>query len=138
MKRIQDLTVEEMRHALRDLQAFCYIEGDREQGTWSSTRPDDLGNVDICNVALDVLNYLGLKPSKEFDGKSVSVVECGNCFWRGECNDAKPLIEVDDLQQRLDPGSIVPFGECPKCKAFVYLFENVEVEKKGGEPCKTT
>jgi hypothetical protein len=50
---------------------------------------------------------------------SAATSECGNCEWKG-----RPTIElqaVPDLAQRLDPGSVVPSGECPKCGALCYL-----------------
>lgn len=43
-----------------------------------------------------------------------------------DCGEVFPLDQVlslegcDDLGERLDDGSIVPDGECPKCGAFCY------------------
>ena len=42
---------------------------------------------------------------------------CDNC---GKEWDEKRLSEPKDLWQRLDPGSIVPSGECPDCGALCY------------------
>lgn len=44
--------------------------------------------------------------------------DCGKC-WHD--NDIVPLEEVADLAFRLDPGSVVPSGECPECGALCYL-----------------
>ncbi len=44
--------------------------------------------------------------------------QCDYCGWKGI-----PKIElgdIPDLYERLDPGSIVPSGECPKCGALCY------------------
>ena len=61
------------------------------------------------------------------------IVECDNCGWRREwnedeeydpdvaCNQLIPLLYVHDLGERLDPGSVVPAGECPLCGAFAYI-----------------
>jgi hypothetical protein len=44
------------------------------------------------------------------------------------CNDHKNadlitilLMNIPDLNERLDPGDIVPYGECPDCGALVYI-----------------
>jgi hypothetical protein len=39
---------------------------------------------------------------------------CGGEFWN------KRLHEIDDLAQRLDPGGVVPSGQCPACGALCY------------------
>lgn len=44
--------------------------------------------------------------------------KCDNCNWTGE-----PLFElheIEDLLERIDPGGIVPSGECPKCDCLCY------------------
>lgn len=45
---------------------------------------------------------------------------CDNCtkVWSDE--EIIPLEACDDLGERLDPGSVVPSGECPECLTFVY------------------
>jgi len=50
------------------------------------------------------------------------LVKCDNCDWRGDSSDVKfTLEEVVDLGERLDPGSEVPYGECPQCDCLCYL-----------------
>lgn len=44
---------------------------------------------------------------------------CDNCG-RTSKNVERDLISAPDLGARLDPGSVVPDGECPTCGAFVY------------------
>jgi hypothetical protein len=45
VRNVNDLTREEMRKALRDLQTFCYAEGgDEPDAMWSPCRPEDIGN----------------------------------------------------------------------------------------------
>jgi len=64
-----------------------------------------------------------------------TVVQCNNCDWNGNeddfvdicCDNPIPegkglhLSSVEDLNERLDPGSEVPFGECPECQCFCYI-----------------
>lgn len=42
---------------------------------------------------------------------------CGDCEWTGPGSD---LQMVTDIQERIDPGSTVPAGECPDCGALAY------------------
>lgn len=44
--------------------------------------------------------------------------KCNNCGWKG--NPKIELEDIPDLNQRLDAGSIVPSGECPKCLCLCY------------------
>ena len=45
--------------------------------------------------------------------------QCDNCGWKG-----KPKInafaDIPNLFERLDPGGVVPSGECPECGALCY------------------
>lgn len=43
---------------------------------------------------------------------------CANCEWVGR---ASRTNEICSAEQRLDPGSTVPVGECPNCFALVYI-----------------
>jgi hypothetical protein len=43
--------------------------------------------------------------------------ECDNCGWVGPDNE---MNEIQDLAQRVDPGGVVPSGECPKCGCLCY------------------
>lgn len=48
--------------------------------------------------------------------------QCDNCGWSGSMDDLRAqLDEVECGLERLDPGSVVPAGECPKCGAFAYI-----------------
>jgi len=48
--------------------------------------------------------------------------KCDDCQWSGAMQHlGKQLDETPGLNQRLDPGSVVPAGECPKCGSFAYL-----------------
>jgi hypothetical protein len=42
-----------------------------------------------------------------------SIVECQLCDKEWRENQVIPLENVPDLLQRIDPGEVVPFGECP-------------------------
>ncbi len=46
--------------------------------------------------------------------------ECDSCPWAGP---AAELAPIADLHRRVDPGGIVPSGECPKCGALAYPLE---------------
>lgn len=47
--------------------------------------------------------------------------QCDNCSYStNDEDDLTPLHECCDLIERLDFGSIVPAGDCPKCRCFVY------------------
>lgn len=49
-------------------------------------------------------------------------VKCGDCGWEGV--DADLHTQLGDLEcigERLDPGSEVPAGECPECRALAYV-----------------
>lgn len=48
---------------------------------------------------------------------TVNPCECGNCNWTGPESDAGPIA---DLHERVEPGEIMPSGECPKCGALVH------------------
>lgn len=43
---------------------------------------------------------------------------CDNCRSQYAMSE---LDEPEDLWQRLDPGSVVPAGQCPDCGALSYL-----------------
>lgn len=47
---------------------------------------------------------------------------CENCDWSGDSETlGRQLVEIPHLGMRLDPGGVVPVGECPICSAFAYL-----------------
>lgn len=51
----------------------------------------------------------------------MNTIKCDNCDWTGsEAELAVDLASTPDLHERLDPGSTVPAGECPKCGCFAY------------------
>lgn len=51
---------------------------------------------------------------------SATMVECANCTQTWKEADIRSLDQCKDLVARLDPGSEVPYGECPECGAFCY------------------
>lgn len=55
-------------------------------------------------------------------------VGCGCCDWIGleDGLDRDGIYGIDNLYDRLDPGSIVPVGECPECDSLVY-YNDVEI-----------
>lgn len=46
--------------------------------------------------------------------------QCANCQRTFNDDQIIPLVQIKDLGQRLDPGSVVPSGECPACGSLVY------------------
>ena len=58
--------------------------------------------------------------------------KCDNCNWTGE-----PAIDsiaaIPDLYSRLDPGGIVPSGECPECGCLCYPFPAPPRSHRGNE-----
>lgn len=52
----------------------------------------------------------------------MTTCKCDNCDWTGDQAEAKPLSIAAGLGVRLDPGSVVPAGECPKCGSFAYIW----------------
>ena len=52
----------------------------------------------------------------------MKMCKCDNCLWTGTEEElGTPLKDCKDLGQRLDPGSVVPAGECPDCGCLAYL-----------------
>lgn len=45
-------------------------------------------------------------------------VQCDNCDWAGTLAEVEI---IEDAEQRLDVGSVVPAGECPVCGTLAYL-----------------
>lgn len=48
----------------------------------------------------------------------VPVAVCDNCRLYCAVSELDPIV---DLEQRLDPGGVVPAGQCPSCGALSYL-----------------
>jgi hypothetical protein len=59
------------------------------------------------------------------------VVRCDDCKKEWGEDDYIPLEETIELNRRLDPGSIVPAGECPDCGALVYLISRGALPRQG-------
>ena len=55
-----------------------------------------------------------------FDVEPDSQHRCDNCGWVGRGDELDPIC---DLVQRLTPGGVVPSGQCPKCQALAYPYE---------------
>lgn len=69
MKKVGELGVDEMRKALRDLQTWCYLEGDQ----WNVDR--EIGGTDTVDVVLGVLQDLQIAPNEKDDGQPADPVE---------------------------------------------------------------
>ena len=68
--------------------------------------------------------YLGDCPENDAreaeDEPETPNIECDNCSGKYRIDQIVALEEVEHLAERLDPGGIVPAGECPNCGAFCY------------------
>lgn len=53
-----------------------------------------------------------------------AIIDC-RCDDCGTITIASKLEEIDDIGERLDPGSIVPAGQCPECGALAYYLDEV-------------
>lgn len=49
-----------------------------------------------------------------------SAAECDACGELLPLDQVLPFFDSGSLHERLDAGSVVPDGECPKCGAFCY------------------
>ena len=57
-------------------------------------------------------------------------VKCADCGWTGHDDKGmKALRYCDALGERLDPGCVVPAGECDECGAFVYFTDQKSREQ---------
>lgn len=50
------------------------------------------------------------------------LVKCDDCGWQGDANHdlEDGIAGIEDIWDRLEPGTETPAGECPKCHALVY------------------
>lgn len=50
-------------------------------------------------------------------GRELEIHVCDNCSWSG----AEPVpVDLGKLGERIEPGGVVPSGECPQCGALCY------------------
>lgn len=56
-------------------------------------------------------------------------VQCENCETVFDEDDILYKLEdITNLALRIEPGDVVPYGECPECDSLVYLLENYATE----------
>lgn len=75
------------------------------------------------SVAIDEggLNLVSVdKPECYLEIGGQPVYTCGICHSDWPMASLIPLKNVPDLAERLDPGSMVPFGACPSCGGLCY------------------
>ena len=51
-------------------------------------------------------------------------VACDNCEWYGDIDEVN---DIKDPSERLNAGSVVPAGQCPKCDCLAYVTESVKL-----------
>lgn len=49
--------------------------------------------------------------------------QCDNCHFLIDEASEEAMNPIRDLQERIEPGGVVPAGECPQCGALMYLVE---------------
>ena len=56
------------------------------------------------------------------DHEPEALLRCDNCwaFFKGTDKLARVFPDIPDLLSRIEPGGVVPAGECPDCGALVY------------------
>ncbi len=57
-----------------------------------------------------------------FEVEPESVHRCADC---GKIVKGKSLAPIHDLEQRIEPGGVVPSGECPDCGALCYPIQQI-------------
>lgn len=57
---------------------------------------------------------------------AVERVACSNCDWEAEAGEGG--LPVRNLFERVEPGDIMPFCECPECGALAYLQDKRETQ----------
>jgi len=56
-------------------------------------------------------------------------VQCDNCETVFDEDDILYKLEkITNLALRIEPGDVVPYGECPECDGLIYLLENYATE----------
>lgn len=82
---------------------------------WSADTPDEIATI---------LKLYGFKIEEPHQVEEPPNTE----HWCGNCDEVYPGRDlrvrwpnIPDLDCRIDPGGIVPSGECPQCGALVYL-----------------
>ena len=53
----------------------------------------------------------------------MDIHKCEDCGKRANWHGIKPLLQIKFLASRLEPGNVVPSGECHDCGAFTYMDE---------------
>ena len=63
------------------------------------------------------------------------LLQCRNCDWTGtEDQLGRQLGEIHHLIEKIEPGEIVPYGECPECQCLCFAVSDLFPEKPTGIP----
>ena len=49
--------------------------------------------------------------------RNTTAVTCGNCDWSGTADQIHP---IDRFHERVTPGEVAPYGQCPDCSALCH------------------
>lgn len=58
--------------------------------------------------------------------------KCDNCQFA--TSDENQMSQIKDIWERVDPGGIMPSGECPHCNALMYV-DNLATRRKHAANC---
>jgi len=67
--------------------------------------------------------------------KTDTKCRCGNCGWTGPESALRcGLTEIEDFWSRVDPGEVVPAGECPECGGLAVPFDEANARLIAAAP----
>lgn len=72
----------------------------------------------------DLLAHVVAQNEDPETGDRDLLAECQNCDWRGDPAECRQLRDVFD---RVDPGEVMPVGECPECNCACHYNGRVTV-----------
>ncbi len=87
----------------------------------------ETGDRDLLAECYEILDALPLEDGDLLEGETgdeAASAECQNCDWRGDPAECRPLQDVLD---RVDPGEVMPIGECPECGCVCHFSDRVVV-----------
>jgi len=60
---------------------------------------------------------------------------CGNCGWTGPESALRcGFTEIEDFWSRVEPGEVVPVGECPECGGLAVPFDDANARLIAAAP----
>jgi hypothetical protein len=72
----------------------------------------------VLDMAREVSAPLPVSAPQEEPG-TPTVYECPECDWTGTLDTINGIHHLEDIQDRLEPGELVPAGCCPECNSMI-------------------